>query len=436
MLVPFWGPVSTKFKAPIEHSRPKGGGVAAFKLEEVAGKWQLTPAWLSRDMDLAEETVIANGIVFAYSSGVDGTQVVQDRRMERARWTEIRRCPFQRRGAAHSQLSQSDALRPRRSDRQGTLEQRRHDYVVESLQRHHRRERPRLHRHLGRDALRLWRQVGRGWKCARTDCLLLVAVLIAGGVTFAQVGRGWSDWPTPYADAQRTSWLRTDPKISVESMSKPGFDLQWTSKLDNQRRGLQGFTQGVTASGVTLFVPTSIVAGSSNNLFMLDNDTGYVVWSRTFEGPLPASTAACSGGITAAPTRIVSGAAEPTPPAGPATAPPPAEAISGLSQRARRAWPGHSRRGSRRRARSCGGPARQWRAPGRGGAPGRASGRRVFPARQTSVAEASAARWSATRSPAMVNCTLSDSNPARTCRNQRHSSRPTRSGRTRSRSAP
>ena len=81
--VPFWGPVSTTFKAPIEHSRPKGGGIAAFKLEEIAGKWQLTPAWLSRDMDMAEETVIANGIVFAYSSGVDGTQVVQD-----AAWNE------------------------------------------------------------------------------------------------------------------------------------------------------------------------------------------------------------------------------------------------------------------------------------------------------------------------------------------------------------
>ena len=78
VLVPFWGPVSTTFKAPIEHSRPKGGGIAAFKLAEVAGKWQLNPAWLSRDMDLAEETVVANGIVFAYSSGVDGTQVVQD----------------------------------------------------------------------------------------------------------------------------------------------------------------------------------------------------------------------------------------------------------------------------------------------------------------------------------------------------------------------
>ena len=149
---------------------------------------------------------------------------------------------------------------------------------------------------------------------------LFAASLIAGGVTFAQVGRGWSDWPTPYADAQRTSWLRTDPNISVESMSKPGFELQWTSKLDNQRRGQHGLTQGVTASGVTLFVPTSIVAGSSNTLYMLDNDTGYVIWSRTFEGTLPAPTGTCSGGITAAPTRIVSGT-PPTPSAVPAAPP-------------------------------------------------------------------------------------------------------------------
>ena len=36
------------------------------------------PAWLSRDMDLAEEAVIANGIVFAYAAGEDASQVVPD----------------------------------------------------------------------------------------------------------------------------------------------------------------------------------------------------------------------------------------------------------------------------------------------------------------------------------------------------------------------
>ena len=78
VLVPFWGPVSRQFKAPVEHSRPTNGGVAAFKVEEVAGKWQLTPAWLSRNMDMADEVVIANGIAFAYGSGSDTTQVLPD----------------------------------------------------------------------------------------------------------------------------------------------------------------------------------------------------------------------------------------------------------------------------------------------------------------------------------------------------------------------
>lgn len=83
VVVPFWGPVSTNFEAPIEHSRPQGGGVAAFKLEERNGSWQLSPAWLSTDMDLAEEAVIANGVVFAYAAGEDATQTVQD-----AAWNE------------------------------------------------------------------------------------------------------------------------------------------------------------------------------------------------------------------------------------------------------------------------------------------------------------------------------------------------------------
>jgi outer membrane protein assembly factor BamB len=78
VLAPFWGPVSTQFKAPIEYGRPKGGGVAAFKLVQKGEKWELAPAWLSRDMDLAEEAVIANGVVFAYAAGEDASQVVPD----------------------------------------------------------------------------------------------------------------------------------------------------------------------------------------------------------------------------------------------------------------------------------------------------------------------------------------------------------------------
>jgi outer membrane protein assembly factor BamB len=133
----------------------------------------------------------------------------------------------------------------------------------------------------------------------------LVASAAAGTVTVAQPGRGGSQWLTALGDAQRTSWVRTDSKISVASLAKPGFDLQWKVKLDNRPRGVRGLTQGVTASGVTLFVPMSVVAGSSNNIYALDNDTGYVVWRRQFDVVPPAPTAACPGGITSAATRLV-----------------------------------------------------------------------------------------------------------------------------------
>jgi outer membrane protein assembly factor BamB len=79
VLAPFWGPVSKQFVAPIEHARPTGGGVAAFRLEPRGDGWQLAPAWLSRDMDLAEEAVIANGVVFVYAGGEDASQALHDK---------------------------------------------------------------------------------------------------------------------------------------------------------------------------------------------------------------------------------------------------------------------------------------------------------------------------------------------------------------------
>jgi hypothetical protein len=135
---------------------------------------------------------------------------------------------------------------------------------------------------------------------------VVLTSVLAGSLAFAQPGRGGSQWLTALADAQRTSWIRADDKISAAALAKPGFEVQWTSQVDNQPRGIYGLTQGVTAAGVTLFVPMSIVAGSSNNIYGIDNDLGYVVWQRHFDGALPASTPGCAGGITAGATRLVS----------------------------------------------------------------------------------------------------------------------------------
>ena len=143
-------------------------------------------------------------------------------------------------------------------------------------------------------------------------CGVAVSALVIVGLS-GQTRGGGSEWLTAQGDAQRTSWIRSDAAISVDALAKPGFDLQWKVKLENQPRHLNGLAQGVTANGVTLFVPLSLVTGSSNNVYSIDNDTGYLLWQRHFDATLPAATAACPGGITAAATRIVA-VAPPAPP--------------------------------------------------------------------------------------------------------------------------
>src|SRR5689334_8628734 len=58
------------------------------------------------------------------------------------------------------------------------------------------------------------------------------------GALSGQFGRGGGDWMTVGGDAQRSSWVRTDAKISKASMQKPGFALVWKVKLKNDPRGM------------------------------------------------------------------------------------------------------------------------------------------------------------------------------------------------------
>ena len=75
LYAPAWGPISSKAPAfPLTNGDAKNGALMAFKVEEKDGKPVLTPAWLSRDMDLPEPPAIANGIVFSVSSGENGLQ--------------------------------------------------------------------------------------------------------------------------------------------------------------------------------------------------------------------------------------------------------------------------------------------------------------------------------------------------------------------------
>ena len=78
ILSPFWGPAHPDFKVPVSHGPVTHGAVVAFKLEEKNGQLQLTPAWMSRDMNQAEPPVVANGVVYAFGSGENASQATPE----------------------------------------------------------------------------------------------------------------------------------------------------------------------------------------------------------------------------------------------------------------------------------------------------------------------------------------------------------------------
>ena len=67
---PGLGPISEKApKFETTNGPVTAGALMAFKVEEKDGKPVLTPAWTSRNMNVPEPPIIANGMVFSVSSG-------------------------------------------------------------------------------------------------------------------------------------------------------------------------------------------------------------------------------------------------------------------------------------------------------------------------------------------------------------------------------
>jgi hypothetical protein len=122
----------------------------------------------------------------------------------------------------------------------------------------------------------------------------------------AQLAFAQGAWNTTGGDAQRTSWVRTDPSISVAGMQKPGFQLLWKVKVSNEARAGSSLSQAVELPryiGYRGFRAYAFFAGSSDNVIALDSDLGRVEWTRHIDAPLPPATAACPGGMTAGVSR-------------------------------------------------------------------------------------------------------------------------------------
>src|SRR5262245_50025671 len=116
-------------------------------------------------------------------------------------------------------------------------------------------------------------------------------------------GRGGTDWMTSNGDAQRSSWVRADAKISTESLQKPGFQFLWKLKLKNEPRQLNSLTPPSTLErliGYRGFRMLGFVGGSSDNIFTIDTDLGRMEWEKKLVSTAPAQvgTLTCPGGMT------------------------------------------------------------------------------------------------------------------------------------------
>jgi outer membrane protein assembly factor BamB len=69
VLAPVWGPKHPNAKFPVSNGETNVGTIAAFKVEERNGKPALINAWTARNMVTPAAPAIANGLVFALSTG-------------------------------------------------------------------------------------------------------------------------------------------------------------------------------------------------------------------------------------------------------------------------------------------------------------------------------------------------------------------------------
>ena len=139
---------------------------------------------------------------------------------------------------------------------------------------------------------------------------ILCGCIITWLVTVAAQGRGPTDWMTTSGDAQRSSWVRSDAKISSRTMKAPEFKFLWKLKLDPR-------AQNTLATASTLerligyrgFRMLAFVATSDNKVVAIDSDLGRLEWEKALvkrDTRPSAAGRSCPGGMTAAITRPTS----------------------------------------------------------------------------------------------------------------------------------
>jgi len=128
------------------------------------------------------------------------------------------------------------------------------------------------------------------------------AAMVCLGVVARTPAARAQDWTTGGYDAQRSSWVRAEGKISAASLQKPGFQLLWKLKLDDES------TAGLVTPPVLLslvigyrgFRALGFVGARSDHVVAIDTDLGRVEWERRLSpgAPSPGGSPACAREMT------------------------------------------------------------------------------------------------------------------------------------------
>jgi len=132
--------------------------------------------------------------------------------------------------------------------------------------------------------------------------------------TLVWAQRGGNDWMTAGFDAQRSSWVRADPKIAVEAMGS-GFILEWKRKLPVAARPGNAVTAPALLDfyiGYRGFRTLGFVGDAGNNVTAIDTDINRIEWEKKYGAVAGAGTAACPGGMTSTVTRPTNASYPPT----------------------------------------------------------------------------------------------------------------------------
>ena len=145
-----------------------------------------------------------------------------------------------------------------------------------------------------------------------------LAVATAGALGAAMLhaqGRGGGEWTTSGFDAQRSGWIRTDPRISVDTMQKRGafgsFKFLWKLKLEHDPTAAGALTEPILLDrliGFRGFKSIAFVGTASETVHAIDTDFGVPLWKYHINysaspPPVVGGSAACPGGLSAALSR-------------------------------------------------------------------------------------------------------------------------------------